>query len=273
MFAIGFRSKCALHAVRRIPTSNYLSVSNTRSLFLFSFTAPQHLPVYTKYISVFSATNPSISYFHSSAHVSDISSKSTKGSKIKAQLKNLEITAPEILVISDAGLSLGIMTVAKAMTQMDVLTQDLILINSKKEPPVCKIVSKHPPKPTPSHESKSVTASKDSSLDATNDTRANALNQPTKKAKPTKKRSGIVEKELEINSTIDQHDFQIKMNKGRELLGKGYRLKLTVTERGNRESTNIVQSILERLAEDGKLKNAPIASKKKIIFILDSKKQ
>ena len=64
---------------------------------------------------------------------------------------------------------------------------------------------------------------------------------------PVKKKSLSV-KELEINSTITDHDLMTtKLPKATEFLTKGHSLKLTVFERGNRQGQALMARLMTEL--------------------------
>lgn len=85
-----------------------------------------------------------------------------------------------------------------------------------------------------------------------------------KKEKSGKKkdRSGQL-KELKMRPKISEHDYQVRFHKAIECLGKGYKVKMTMSFRG-REMTHrdIGQHILDRFSEEIKEYGLPEAKAK-----------
>ncbi|KAL2917948.1 hypothetical protein HK105_202362 [Polyrhizophydium stewartii] len=155
-------------------------------------------------------------------------------------VKNAKINFPEVLVISESGESLGVKTVPEAMALFDAKEMDLVLVSTSQMPPVCRIVSKK-------------------------------AAYEKKKNEVRKRPNASVVKELEINSTITDHDLEIKLNKATELLEKGYRLQVTVFERGNKNSPVVIKKIIASLQSHGSVAGMPDVSGKKIIVNFESK--
>ncbi|KAJ1342017.1 hypothetical protein BSLG_003422 [Batrachochytrium salamandrivorans] len=199
--------------------------------------------------------------------------QSTSSANSKIPLKNHNITAAEVLVISATGESLGVQPILQAMKMFDQALNDLVVVSSTQTPPVCRIIPKKKPgMPKPAAPLVSLQKNKAPS-DLANaesaDTHRN-LNADSGTTKGlAKKRTGAAPvKELEINSTITAHDLQTKMKKGSELLRKGCHLRLSVVERGNRQSAVLVRSVIKTLEDAGKLLNAPTMANKKTLFML-----
>lgn len=141
---------------------------------------------------------------------------------------NDEITAPELRVVTPnpkgKDEALGIMSRADALAKAQELGGlDLILINEKSDPPVCKIVdySKY-------------------------------RYMQEKKAKEVKKNSKANEvKEVKMSYKIDVHDYDVRKNNALKFLKQGNRVKCTVMFRGREvQHDNLGVQLLEKLADD-----------------------
>ncbi|KAH9263002.1 hypothetical protein BASA83_013698 [Batrachochytrium salamandrivorans] len=164
---------------------------------------------------------PSQAAFHSSAHSmaaalptrkpsratgpsssNRSTTQSTSSANSKIPLKNHNITAAEVLVISATGESLGVQPILQAMKMFDQALNDLVVVSS----------TQTPPNKAPSDLANAESADTHRNLNADSGTTKGLA----------KKRTGAAPvKELEINSTITAHDLQTKMKKGSELLRKG----------------------------------------------------
>ncbi|KAJ3016301.1 hypothetical protein HKX48_004115 [Thoreauomyces humboldtii] len=149
------------------------------------------------------------------------------------------------------------MSLADALSNVNRRTEDLIVANpassSTEEVPVCHIVT---------HESQQ---------------RARASARATRL--PAKKPAGSVlaTKELEIGTTISQHDFDIKVGRARTFLEQRHRVLFTVTDKRNGKSRELLSGVVkaldgfgnpvaERVGDRGRkttIDFSPIAVKKK----------
>ncbi|CAB9519265.1 factor IF-3 [Seminavis robusta] len=141
---------------------------------------------------------------------------------------NEEIQATELRVVTPNPKgkddSLGIMSRAEALAKAkDMGGLDLILVNDKSDPPVCKIVdySKY-------------------------------RYMLEKKAKELKKNSKATEiKEVKMSYKIDVHDYGVRKKNALKFLAQGNRVKCTVMFRGREvQHDNLGFDLLEKLAED-----------------------
>lgn len=140
---------------------------------------------------------------------------------------NDEIKATELRVIySNAGQDepLGILSRTDALSKAKELGGlDLIVINDKSDPPVCKIVdySKY-------------------------------RYQQEKKAKELKKNSKATEiKEVKMSYKIDVHDYEVRKKNASKFLKQGNRVKCTIMFRGREvQHDNLGYDLLDKLAQD-----------------------
>lgn len=122
---------------------------------------------------------------------------------------NQRIRVPEVRVIGDAGEMLGVMQTQEALRRAQERGLDLVEVNPKAEPPVCKILDfgkfKYDEK---------------------------------KKAREAKRKQSVVEiKEIKLRPKTDDHDLQFKTRAAHRFLEAGHKVKFTVRFRG-REITH-----------------------------------
>lgn len=122
---------------------------------------------------------------------------------------NQRIRVPEIRVIGDDGEMLGIMPTSEALRRAHERGLDLVEVNPKADPPVCKILDfgkfKYDEK---------------------------------KKAREAKRKQSVVEiKEIKLRPKTDDHDLQFKTRAAHRFLEAGHKVKFTVRFRG-REITH-----------------------------------
>jgi translation initiation factor IF-3 len=122
---------------------------------------------------------------------------------------NQRIRVPEVRVIADNGDMLGVMSTQEALRRAQERGLDLVEVNPKAEPPVCKILDfgkfKYDEK---------------------------------KKAREAKRKQSVVEiKEIKLRPKTDDHDLAFKTRAAHRFLEAGHKVKFTVRFRG-REITH-----------------------------------
>jgi translation initiation factor IF-3 len=137
---------------------------------------------------------------------------------------NHRIRVPEVRVIAADGTQLGILASHEAIRMAQEQGLDLVEVNPKAEPPVCKIMDFGKFK----YEEK-------------------------KKANEAKKKQNVVEiKEVKVRPKTDDHDLETKIKHIRRFLEEGNKAKITVRFRG-REITHpekgreVIDEILKAL--------------------------
>lgn len=137
---------------------------------------------------------------------------------------NHRIRVPEVRVIAADGTQLGIMSSQEAIRTAMEQGLDLVEVNPKADPPVCKIMDFGKYK----YEEK-------------------------KKASEARKKQNIVEiKEVKVRPKTDEHDLETKVRHIRRFLEEGNKAKITVRFRG-REITHpekgreVIDEILKAL--------------------------
>ena len=122
---------------------------------------------------------------------------------------NNRIRVPEVRVVDDDGSMLGILSTQEALKRAQERGLDLVEVNPKADPPVCKILDFGKYK----YDEK-------------------------KKAKEAKRKQTTVEiKEIKLRPKTDDHDLAFKARAARRFLEAGHKVKFTVRFRG-REITH-----------------------------------
>jgi len=107
-------------------------------------------------------------------------------------------------LITESGEQAGVVTIEKARSMAQESGFDLLLISETAVPPVCKLVDF-----------------------------GQFKYQQQKKDKLNKKNTkSQVTKEIKIGPKISEHDYQVKLNRGREFLIKRYKVKVSIMFRG-----------------------------------------
>lgn len=132
--------------------------------------------------------------------------RDTRGPQIRV---NHRIRVPEVRVVADDGGMLGVMPTHEALRQAQERGLDLVEVNPKASPPVCKILDFGKFK----YEEK-------------------------KRAREAKRKQAVVEvKEIKLRPKTDDHDLDVKLRATRKFLESGNKVKVTVRFRG-REITH-----------------------------------
>ncbi len=122
---------------------------------------------------------------------------------------NERIRIPEVRVVGPAGEMLGVMETSKAIRMAREAELDLVEVNPKAAPPVCKIMDF-----------------------------GKFKYEEAKKQKEARKRQTVVEiKEIKLRPKTDDHDMQVKVKHVRRFLEEGNKVKITCRFRG-REITH-----------------------------------
>ena len=134
---------------------------------------------------------------------------------------NEKIRIPKIRVIAEDGKMLGIMSPQEALSIAKRVGLDLIEIVADARPPVCKIIEYGKYKYEQSKKQSS---------------------SPSKKSKF---------KEIKFHPRIDEHDYQTKLKKICEFLGKGSQVRVAVEFRGREmQYKDLGNELLDRVIAD-----------------------
>ena len=116
------------------------------------------------------------------------------------ELVNDSIRAKEMLVITDSGEKLGVLSKSKALAEADSRGLDLVLVSPDANPPVAKMM----------------------------DYSRFRFEQQKKLKEMKNKQKVIVVQEIQLSPTIEKHDFDTKSRKARTILEKGNKVKITL---------------------------------------------
>ena len=118
---------------------------------------------------------------------------------------NYRIRVPQVRVVIEAtGEQLGIISTEEAMKQANMLGLDLVEVSPTANPPVCKIM----------------------------DYGKFKYKEQKKKTDAKKKRVEVETKELRIRYKTDIGDFNTKIEKAKDFLSKGHKVKFSMQFRG-----------------------------------------
>lgn len=123
-----------------------------------------------------------------------------KQKKDQEAIVNEAIRVKEMLVITDAGEKLGVLSRGKALQEAENRGMDLVLVSPEANPPVAKMMDY-----------------------------SRFRFEQQKKLKEMKKNQKVtVVQEIQLSPTIEKHDFDTKGNKARTILEKGNKVKITL---------------------------------------------
>ena len=161
---------------------------------------------------------------------------------------NGHIRAKSVRLIDNEGNQLGVVEIDEAIRLAKEKDLDLLLVSETADLPVCKIINF-----------------------------GQFKYQQAKKDKLTKKSSRQnVLKELKMSPKIGQNDYQIRVNRGREFLKKGYRVKLSIPFRG-REIVHpelgqeLVRKYLESVSDVGLPDGIVNSAHRSLVVIINPK--
>ena len=161
---------------------------------------------------------------------------------------NEEIRVASVRLVSDDGEQLGIMSSKEALEVAYNKNLDLVMISPKAEPPVCKVMDYGKYK--------------------------FELAKRDKEARKNQKTIRL--KEIRVSPSIDDHDFDTKVNQTIKFLKSGNKVKITVRFRGREvHHSNLGLQLLERyrdaLAEFGAADKPPKLEGKNMSMVISPK--
>ncbi len=135
---------------------------------------------------------------------------------------NREIRAESVRVIASDGRQLGVMTSRQALMMAEREGLDLVEIVPNATPPVCKII----------------------------DYGKLRYHQAKKDKEQKKSQHQVKVKEIKLKPNIDVHDFQTKLNRAKEFLLKGNKVRVTCMFRGREMlHVDLGEKLLKRFCE------------------------
>ena len=162
---------------------------------------------------------------------------------------NDQINYPNVRVIDTTGKQLGIFSSNIAIQLAKDENLDLVLVNSKVSPPVCKITNYGKYK--------------------------FAQEKRARKAKKKQQNTGL--KEVKMRYKIEDHDYQVRVNQALRFLEAGHKVKATITFRGREvQHLNLAISLLNRMANDLKeiaeVQRKPYRDGRNLVMFLSTRK-
>lgn len=160
---------------------------------------------------------------------------------------NAEIKAKNVRLINENGEMIGIISLSEALMMARDVDLDLIEISPNVEPPVCKIGNY-----------------------------GKIRYQNQKKFNEAKKKQKIIEvKELKMTPNIGVADYEVKMKQARKFLEQGNKIKFIFKFKGREVvhsnlSDELVNRIIDTLADISKVDQRPKLEEKKLSFLLTS---
>ncbi|MEC9382093.1 MAG: translation initiation factor IF-3 [Thermodesulfobacteriota bacterium] len=160
---------------------------------------------------------------------------------------NKSIRASEVRVIGLDGSQVGILSIGDALAMAQQNSTDLVEISPDAEPPVCKIMD------------------------------YGKFRYDQKKQTSLRKTKTQALKEIKFRPNIGENDFNVKINRLKEFLTDGHKVKVRLWFKG-REIVHknlgqqLVDKIIEHSAEFGELDNDPKFEGKNLTMIVLPKK-
>ncbi len=172
-------------------------------------------------------------------------------SKEKDLFINEQIRAREVIVIGPNGEKLGIKAINDAITLAVYAGFDLVMINPKGNPPVCKIMDYNKFK----YESKK------------------RVKENLKKQRET----NLDLKEYRLSVTIDKHDFETRVRNATKYLEKGHKVKSSIRFKGREMAhpelgTEVLKKFAESLSDIAEVEQKPVLEGRFMTLILAPKK-
>jgi translation initiation factor IF-3 len=159
---------------------------------------------------------------------------------------NEQIRAPSVRVIDDAGTQLGIMVTDEAIKAARAANLDLVEVAPNERPPVCRIMD------------------------------FGKFKYQQKKKLHKGHSHQIKIKEIRVRPKTGDHDIEVKVSRAREFLEHKDKVIVTVTFRGRElahidEGRRVLDQILQKLDDVGKVEASPTHSGKRMICTLAPK--
>ena len=175
--------------------------------------------------------------------------KSWRCGVISELMINEQIRDKEVRVIGENGDQLGVMSIKEARQLAEEAELDLVKIAPTAKPPVCKIVDY-----------------------------GKYRYELARKEKDARKKQKTVElKEVRLSPNIDTNDLNTKISAARKFLGKGNKVKVTLSFRGRemahmQQSRHILDDFAEQLADIAVIEKPAKQEGRSLAMVLREKK-
>jgi translation initiation factor IF-3 len=148
---------------------------------------------------------------------------------------NRRIRVPEVRVVAEDGSNLGVLSTDDALRRAQSLGLDLVEVNPKASPPVCKIL----------------------------DFGKYKYDEKKKQSEAKKKQTVVEVKEIKLRPKTDDHDLNVKVRAARKFIESGNKVKATCRFRGREithpeRATVQLQFIIAQLEDIANLEQRPI---------------
>lgn len=158
---------------------------------------------------------------------------------------NRRIKVNEVRVISEDGEQLGVMATLQALRRAESVGLDLVEIQPRSNPPVCKIM----------------------------DYGKHKYEVKCKLSESRKKQQQIELKEIKFRPQTDTHDFLVKVNNSKKFLGKGNKVKISVSFRGREivhldVGRDMLNRVIAELGEDAIIEQQPRLEGRQMVLIV-----
>ncbi len=147
---------------------------------------------------------------------------------------NKQIRVPEVRVIGANGEQIGVMDTRDAIDKAEAAGLDLVEVSPNANPPVCKIINY-----------------------------GKFRYDQTKREKESKKAQHQIKvKEIKFRPNIDVHDMETKVNRAKEFLDKGNKVKVTCFFRGREMAhkdigAKLIDRVIAALEDHGMVESPP----------------
>ncbi|BCX13290.1 MAG: translation initiation factor IF-3 [Thermosynechococcus sp.] len=173
----------------------------------------------------------------------------TKKTQQEQPMINERIRFPRVRVVDTDGSQLGIMSSQEAIAIAREKELDLVLVSDKADPPVCKII----------------------------DYGKFRFEQEKKAREARKKQHTSDVKEVKMRYKIEEHDYNVCINRAERFLKAGDKVKATVTFRGREiQHSHLAEELLNRMANDlqavAEVQQAPKQEGRNMIMFLAPKR-
>lgn len=158
---------------------------------------------------------------------------------------NRRIRVPEIRVIGEDGEQLGVMPTIQALRRAEMANLDLVEVQPRAKPPVCKIM----------------------------DYGKYKYEQARKLAESKKKQQQIELKEVKFRPKTGEHDFEVKVKNLKRFLEKGNKGKVTVMFRGREivhpeMGREMLNKVIATLGEEAVVEQHPRLEGRQMVMIV-----
>lgn len=182
-----------------------------------------------------------------SSGAGDFSPQGPRGAKerIDEPRVNRRIRVPEIRVIGEDGEQLGIMPTIQALRRAESVSLDLVEVQPRAKPPVCKIM----------------------------DYGKYKYEQSRKLAESKKKQQQIELKEVKFRPKTGEHDFDVKVKNLKRFLEKGNKGKVTVMFRGREivhpdMGREMLNRVIQALGDEAIIEQSPRLEGRQMVMIV-----